>query len=173
MRRTMKNKIVFAMLLLVFLSACTSTTLIQSTPPGAKVYINEEPAGYTPLRYADSKILFSSTNFRLEYEGYEPFYVTMIRDEEVDPGPVVAGFFTGGLSWLWALKYKPVRHFELNPLYYEEYHEEYYEENIEMAPEPVFYQDKIHLLRELKALLDDGIITTEEFEKEKKKLLDN
>ncbi len=150
----MKKFFGWMLVLLLGASACTSTTMIQSTPPGARVYINQASAGNTPLVYSDTKISLSKTYMRLEYDGYEPLHVELTRDEEVDVGAVIGGLFVG-IPFLWTLKYKPVHHYELIPYMYEE---EYLPE-----PDPNYYPDKVYMLRgELKNLLDDSIITQEE-----------
>lgn len=97
-----------------FLGSCSSTTLIQSVPSGAKVFVDGESAGYTPYKYTDEKIIFSKTNLVLEKEGYEPLSVTLIRNEEADVGAIIGGFFFWPF-WLWALKYKAIHSYELKP----------------------------------------------------------
>jgi len=98
----------------MLLSSCTSTTLIQSVPPGAKVYIDQEPVGTTPYMHADTKIAGSHTFVQLRKEGYQEFNAVIIRNEEVDVGAVVAGVFFW-IPFLWVMKYKPVRTYELTP----------------------------------------------------------
>lgn len=58
----------------VLFASCSSSTLIQSSPSGAKVYMNEEFLGVTPFSYSDTKIVGSTTSLRLEKEGFEPLY---------------------------------------------------------------------------------------------------
>lgn len=60
------------MAVVVLFASCSSTTLIQSEPSGAKLYMNGEYMGVTPFSYSDTKIVGSSTEIRLEKEGYEP-----------------------------------------------------------------------------------------------------
>ncbi len=50
----------------VLFASCASTTLIQTEPSGAKVYMNEEYKGVTPLSYSDTKIVGSITSVRFE-----------------------------------------------------------------------------------------------------------
>ena len=117
----MKNaRIPFVLMLLValpilLLTGCTSMTQIQTIPPGAKVYINDEFAGETPFTMFDSKIIGSNSYIRLEKSGYKPFFTVISKTEEFDPGPVVCGFFCWP-AWLWAMRYKPVHVYELVPL---------------------------------------------------------
>jgi hypothetical protein len=100
---------------ILLLSACASTTLITSIPPGAKVYINDQPAGKTPYTYSDTKIVGSTTYITLEKEGYAPYNTVMVRNEEVDVGAVIGGFICT-IPWLWIMKYQPEHTYELIPL---------------------------------------------------------
>lgn len=96
----------------IFLASCSSTTLIQSVPPGAKLYLNEELVGTTPYSYTDTKIVGSTTTVRLKKEGYETFNTTFSRNEEVDAGAIIGGLFVW-FPLLWIMKYKPVHTYEL------------------------------------------------------------
>jgi hypothetical protein len=150
---------------IMLISSCASTTMIRSYPENASIYINGEHVGETPYPYTDSKISFSSTNIRLEKEGYEPVYETLCRDEEIDAGAVVGGL----LFWypfLWTFKYKPVHSYDLEPIDGES--EMAYE-----SPGRDLTQSEIDQLRQLKSLLDEGVLTPEEYQREKEKILTN
>lgn len=143
-------------------------TVVNSEPPGANLYIDNQYVGVTPYQHVDDKISFSSTLVKMEMEGYEPLITAFSRDEQIDAGAVIAGLFVY-LPFLWMFKYDPVHTYTLTPINY------YFELPYEM-PEPAVQQEpsvqsKADQLRELKKLLDEGIITQEEFEKEKKKIL--
>ena len=99
---------------LIFLSSCTSTTLIQSVPSGAKVTVDGERVVNTPYAHTDTKIVFSSTSVILEKEGYDPFATIIVKNEEPNVGAIVGGFFVWPI-WLWALQYKATRTYELKP----------------------------------------------------------
>jgi len=77
--------------------------------------MNEEYMGVTPYSYSDTKIVGSTTSIRLEKEGYEPFYTSLSRNEEVDVGAIIGGIFVW-IPFLWTMKYKPVHNYELRPL---------------------------------------------------------
>lgn len=100
---------------ILFLSGCTSMTLIQTVPPGAKVYVNEEFSGETPYSLSDTKIIASNTAIRLEKEGFKSLVTNIQRTEEFDAGPIICGFLFTPVWWLWAMKYKPVHLYELVP----------------------------------------------------------
>lgn len=114
-KQTISSKVVLILMAAaIFLSSCASTTLIQSVPSGAKVYIDGSVSGTTPYAHTDKKIIFSNTSVILEKEGYESFATTIKRNEEPNIGAIIGGFFIWPI-WLWALDYKASRTFELKP----------------------------------------------------------
>ena len=156
--------------------ACSSSTMIQSKPSGAKVYVDGQSVGKTPYRYSDSKIIGSCTYLKLTQDGYDELNTSFCRDEEPDVGAIVGGFFIMPI-WLWALKYKPVHEYELEipsagsvtstPTNLSESGVSN-TPNKQSVREPKSKADK---LRELKELLDEGILTEEEYAAEKAKIL--
>ncbi|HAW51600.1 MAG TPA: hypothetical protein DCX54_04620 [Flavobacteriales bacterium] len=153
---------VFLVVLILF-SSCASTTVIESVPTGAKLYVDGQPCGLTPYSYSDTKIVGSTTRLRLNKEGYEEMNVTFSRDEQADAGAIIAGVFVW-VPFLWTMKYNPTHIYELEPVDLNK------GQNDEVQI-PFNSSSKGDRLRELKKLLDDGILTQEEFEKEKQKIL--
>ena len=158
----------------ILFSSCASTTLIKSEPSGAKLYLDDMPVGTTPYEHSDTRIVGSCTSIRLEKEGYKTLNTRFCRDEEASPGPFIAGFFFL-VPLLWAMKYKAIHAYELEPIT-----EEDKKDKVEKAPqEPKSNEElekketksKADRLRELKELFDEGILTEEEFEREKEKIL--
>ncbi len=147
----------------ILLTSCVSSTVIQSRPNEANLYINGEPVGQTPYTYSDKKFATSTNHIRLEKEGYETFHTSFSRDEELNVGALVGGIFLLFIPFLWIMDYKPTHTYELKPAS-EEYQEDY-------QPKTTISQSKTKKLRELKQLLDDDIITKQEYEKEKAKIL--
>jgi len=96
---------------LIFAS-CASTTIIQSDPSGAKLYLNGESVGTTPYTHEDTKIIGSTTTVRLTMDGYEDFIASFSRNEEVDVGAIIGGIFFL-FPFLWTMKYKPYHNYEL------------------------------------------------------------
>jgi PEGA domain/Short C-terminal domain len=152
-------------------TSCTSTTMIQSNPIGAKVYINGEQVGTTPYTYQDTKIVGSKTNVKLEKEGFETMNTFFSRDEVVDAGAIVGGIFLL-VPFLWTMKYKPLHTYTLVPLNGNNTVPEKPVSNPSSNPPQKNAKSKADKLRELKQLLDDKILTQEEYEKEKKKILE-
>lgn len=147
----------------ILLASCSSKTLIQSNPSGAKVYLNGEAVGTTPYTHEDTKIVGSTTSVKLEKEGYEPFITSFSRNEKADVGAIIGGVFVL-FPFLWTMKYKPERTYELiksgnvsTPAVKETSQAE--------------TKTKADKLRELKKLLDEKLITQEEYDSEKKKIL--
>ena len=155
------SSISLVLALSVLFASCSSTTMIQSTPSKAKLYLDNQYVGETPYTHMDSKIVGSSMQVKLEKEGYKPFITTITKDEEVNVGAIIGGIFVL-VPFLWTMQYQPVHNYELKPL----------TSDNETNEVPLASQkSKADKLRELKHLLDEKIITTEEFEKEKAKIL--
>lgn len=164
MKKTITTKSIALFLAAAILfSSCASTTIIRSEPSGAKVYLNGEYRGKTPYSYTDTKIIGSSTSVKLTKEGYEPLFESFSRNEEADVGAIIAGILVW-VPFLWTMKYKPYHAYELVP-----YKENY--QTITQIDEKQDSDSKIQKLRDLKQLLDEKVITKEEFQKEKSKIL--
>ncbi len=148
----------------IILTSCSSTTLIQSTPHGAKVYVDGEPVGTTPYSHTDTKIVGSTTTLKLEKEGYETFNTTISRNEEVDVGAIIGGLFVW-IPFLWTMKYKPTHTYEMVPA------SDYVSAPIKKDQQAAPTKSKYEKLRELKNLFDEGVINEMEYEKEKDKIL--
>ena len=159
------RSISFFLTLSILIASCSSTTMIQSNPTRAKVYLDGSFVGETPYLHRDSKIVGSSMVVKLEKEGYSPFVTTITRDEDVNVGAIIGGLFVV-VPFLWTMQYRPAHNYNLIPLTTEN----------EALPEiqniQINKKSKKDKLYDLKDLLDEKIITPDEFEKEKKKVLD-
>jgi hypothetical protein len=178
MKKKFTCKILPVILAVVILfSSCASTTLIQSYPSDARVYVDGEFAGRTPFWYTDTKIMGSVTNIDLVKEGYQPLYTSIQRDERLDVGAIFCGFYLLA-PFLWSLRYAPTHNYELVPLPQQQVPEEIVipqsnqtiQSNQPSQPEPV--SPKVQKLRDLKQMLDEKLITKDDFEKQKQKILD-
>lgn len=147
----------------IMLTSCASSTMITSSPSGAKVYVDGNLKGTTPYKHKDRKPSLSQTQVGVEKLGYEGEYASITKDDDVHLGAAVGGFFLI-LPWAWILEYDENYHFELSP-----HGPEHPEHELFHATRP---KTKVEKLLELKALMDQGILTQEEFEREKKKVLE-
>lgn len=160
--KKMTMKLIAALLaILVLTASCSSSTMITSSPEGAKVYLNGELVGTTPYKHSDTKIVGSSSDIKLEKEGYEPFYTVLTRNEKADVGAIIGGIFVL-VPFLWTMKYKPQHAYELRPLDGKQIKEK--KTDLSMS--------KLDELKKLKELFDEEVLTKEEYEAEKKKILD-
>jgi PEGA domain-containing protein len=99
----------------VFFAGCASTTIIKTSPPGAKVYLDGEMVGRTPYTMTDTKIVGSTTHVRLELEGYESYTASVSRNEQFSVGACIGGVLVL-VPFLWIMDYKPEHSYELTPL---------------------------------------------------------
>jgi hypothetical protein len=159
------RSISFFLALSILFASCSSSTMIQSSPSKAKVYIDGSLVGETPYLHTDSKIVGSSMVVKLEKEGFNPLIATITKDEEVNVGAIIGGLFVV-VPYLWIMKYQPEHNYVLKPNTTET------EVKTEVQNKQTNSKSKVDRLRELKQLLDEKIITLDEFEKEKAKVLD-
>ena len=99
----------------ILLSSCASTTVFQTTPSGAKIYMNDEPVGNTPYTYSDTKIVGTTTVVKIKADGFEDFNYVLKRNEEANIGAIIGGVLCL-VPFLWVMDYKPMHNFELVPL---------------------------------------------------------
>lgn len=153
------------LILSILLSSCASSTMINSGPENAKIYIDGEPVGKTPYLHTDTKIIGSTTTVKLEKEGYQPFYTTFSRNEQADAGAIIGGLFVW-IPFLWTMKYKPTRTYEMIPISADN--------NVkgETTVNVTVQKTKAERLRELQTLLDEKLITKEEYEMKRAKIIE-
>ncbi len=97
--------------LIPFLAACASATTIRSSPSGAKVFLNGEYVGETPLVHEDMDIAGTNKKVVLKHDGYRD-QVGTIRKEELKIMPLVVGLFIV-VPLLWVTGYPDEYHFTL------------------------------------------------------------
>ncbi len=96
---------------LVSIVNCSSTTLIRSSDPEAKIYVDGEFKGKGSVSHTDQKTVGGTTQVRMEKEGCEPVYYNFSRNEEFDAGACIGGVFVL-VPFLWIQKYKPEHTYE-------------------------------------------------------------
>ncbi len=169
--KQLKVKQLTAILLatVILFASCSSTTMIQSIPSGAKVYIDGQPVGTTPYRHSDTKIVGSLTNVELQMEGFEPYYASFSRSEQADVGAIVGGIFFL-VPFLWTMGYNPTHTYELYPA--TSAGQVTLATPIQPANQGNQGKSTADRLSELKNLLDQGLITNEDYEIQKKRILE-
>jgi len=100
---------------LVLASGCVSSTLLNTVPPGARVYVDGALVGQTPYMMSDTKIVGSVTHVRFHLEGYEPLDVAITRSEQFDVGACIGGVLVL-VPFIWIMGYNPQHLYELAPL---------------------------------------------------------
>ena len=147
----------------MLMASCSSRTLIQSNPSGAKVYLNGQAVGTTPYTHEDTKIVGSTTTVKLEKEGYEPLNTSFSRDEKADVGAIIGGILVL-VPFLWTMKYNPERTYDLVPSSNSP------KTGVEQAKQ-AGSKSKTEKLRELKKMFEEKLITQEEYDQAKKKVM--
>ena len=104
-------KIIYLCILLLCLSACSSSTVIKSSDPDARIYVNDEFVGTGQAVYTDSKVSFSNNDVTIEKSGCAPASHNFRRNEKADGGTIAGGFFVF-VPGLWVTEYKPEHSYE-------------------------------------------------------------
>ena len=86
-------------------TACNSSTLISSSDPDAKIFVNGEYLGTGEGVYSDQKVAFSSNHVEIRKEGCRSQTHRFRRSEEADIGAIVGGIFLT-VPFLWVTEYK-------------------------------------------------------------------
>lgn len=86
-------------------TGCASKTIIRSTDPQAKIYIEGEYRGTGTVNYEDTKIVGSSTTIRLDKDGCAPQTHELKRNEKFDGWACFGGVLVL-FPFLWIMKYK-------------------------------------------------------------------
>ncbi|MDT8402530.1 MAG: PEGA domain-containing protein [Bacteroidales bacterium] len=98
----------------ILASGCASSTVLQTNPSDASVYVKGEKMGTTPYTYKDRKIAGASTLLTFTKEGYEDYSTTLRRVERWNAGALIAGlFFIYPLFWV--LSYDQEHTYDLFP----------------------------------------------------------
>ncbi|MBU2709193.1 PEGA domain-containing protein [Zooshikella marina] len=110
----MKKTISTILILIFFVTGCASYTTIDSHPSKAKVYVDGNYVGDTPVDYGDKSIAGTTKSVTLKKDGYKDKNVK-ISKEEAQVGPIIGGFFVL-VPFLWSLGYPDNYNFEMEPL---------------------------------------------------------
>lgn len=112
-------KIFFTGLALLLVSACSSTTLISSSDPDARIYVNGEYIGVGQATYTDKKVAFSNNDVTFRKPGCDPASYSFRRNEKPDGGAIVGGILVA-IPFLWVTEYKKEHNYEYDCISVEE-----------------------------------------------------
>ena len=112
-------KFLFTGLALLLVSACSSTTLISSSDPDARIYVNGEYIGIGQATYTDKKVAFSNNDVTIRRPGCDPVSYSFRRNEKPDGGAIVGGILVT-IPFLWVTEYKKEHNYEYNCISAEE-----------------------------------------------------
>ena len=110
----LRNLFTLTLASILLFSSCASSTIIDSSPSNAKIYVNGENVGTTPYKHRDTKIVGSTNQIRIEKEGFKTYKTTFSKNEEIAVGPLIGGLFVL-VPYLWIMKYKQARVYDLTP----------------------------------------------------------
>ncbi|MEM9064534.1 MAG: PEGA domain-containing protein [Planctomycetota bacterium] len=99
---------------MVVLSGCSSTTVINTRPQGARIYVEGQLIGTSPVEYTDSAITGSKREVRIELDRYETITGSFSRNGKVNADAIVGGIFLL-VPYLWAMDYEDEYTFVLTP----------------------------------------------------------
>ncbi|MCG8415180.1 MAG: hypothetical protein MI746_13255 [Pseudomonadales bacterium] len=102
---------VLFLLVALLASACTSSTVIRSSDPESRIYVNGEYMGTGEAFYSDEKVAFSRNKVEIRKDGCQSEYHSFRRNEEADVGAIVGGIFLT-VPFLWVTEYKPYHSYE-------------------------------------------------------------
>jgi hypothetical protein len=108
------KKLIALLMVFFFLFGCSSTTLIKSNPPGAKLYVNETFQGETPYFLSDQAVAGTRKAVTLKKEGYKDFN-GYIKREKLSVPALIGGIFLI-VPFIWVLEYPPQYNFEMEKL---------------------------------------------------------
>ena len=109
----MKKLIALAMVFF-FLFGCTSTTLLKSNPPGAKLQVGGQVVGETPRFYTDKAVAGTVKTVTLKKEGYKDLDGYIKRNKFSVP-MLIGGIFLI-VPFIWILEYPSQYYFEMEKL---------------------------------------------------------
>lgn len=112
----MRNAALAATLLSAsILSGCASETTLITIPARARVYVNDQYRGESPVDYSDRRTILSTSMARFELDGYQTRSVRFRRNDKINPLAAV-GSIAVLVPLLWIRNYKESYQYELEPL---------------------------------------------------------
>ena len=113
--RKFSFSIAIMMASIVLMTSCESLTEINTIPSGAKVYVNGEYIGDTPVKYRDTKLSWACTPLKITMDGYQDKNESLCKNEEINKEALFVGLFVWPCL-VWIMGYKKSRTYELVPM---------------------------------------------------------
>ena len=104
-------KLFLSCLSLLLICACSSSTVIKSSDPDARIYVNGEYIGTGQATYTDKKVAFSNNSVTMKKAGCDPVSHEFRRNEKPDGGAIVGGILVT-IPFLWVTEYKKEHNYE-------------------------------------------------------------
>ncbi|MGD8339531.1 MAG: hypothetical protein PVH89_02045 [Gammaproteobacteria bacterium] len=108
-------RVLFLVLTISLLGACSSGTSIRVSDPDARIYVNGEYIGTGHGYYEDRRPAFSRQDVLVSREGCEQQSYSLRRNERPDLGAIVSAYYLV-LPILWVTQYKRVHAYEYDCL---------------------------------------------------------
>ena len=108
------KKLIALVMVFFFLFGCTSTTLLKSNPPGAKLQVGGQVVGETPRFYTDKAVAGTVKTVTLKKEGYKDLDGYIKRNKFSVP-MLIGGIFLI-VPFIWILEYPSQYNFEMEKL---------------------------------------------------------
>jgi hypothetical protein len=108
------KKLIASTIAIFFLFGCSSSTVIKSNPPGAKVYLDGQFKCETPCTHKDTAAVGTTRTIILKKEGYKDTTGQIKREELSVPALIGGTFFL--FPFIWILGYPPEHTFEMEKI---------------------------------------------------------
>jgi hypothetical protein len=103
-------KFIIPLLLIIVLISCSSTTVIKTNDPKAKIFVDGELIGNGSAVHTDMKVSWLSSTITLKRDGCQDEIQTFSKNEQLDILPFISGFLFI-VPFLWTMKYKAVHEY--------------------------------------------------------------
>jgi len=110
------RKLCLLALVLVPLAACSATSRFHTEPKGAKLFINGDYIGETPVVYDDSYGLPSRMHVEIQKEGYDDLDMYMDKTMAYQAMPTFIFPYSSTIAVFWAYRYASDYRINLTPL---------------------------------------------------------
>ena len=100
-----------ALMSILFVFNCASTTLIKTNDRNVKIYADGEYLGRGEAKYTSTKIVGSTTYIEFKKDGCRKISHSFSRDEKFAVGACIGGVLVW-VPFLWVMNYKPVHQYD-------------------------------------------------------------